>query len=275
MLIFASDSTKHDAEALATIPETAIVLRDFLMYHTINSGGNKMKKIEDFTLDELKEVAGEEHASFMDEKAKDMLDLVKKYESEQDYWFVKYYLAPSFAIFTMGAMAANMNENAWIKPDQEISDKMKKSVKGMIGSMLNKELLAIFKDKEELTVRLFAYGTHLVQSEMEEARKEEERLKAERADWTYVVIALKKNVDGGYTGGVAIAESEDAANEWFDKKDKEPGFLLMLMHVSPYLKESLENINNPEELIIEAAKNKENCSMLRFNDEVVKFTNRH
>ena len=34
MLIFASDSTKHDAEALAIIPETAIVLRDFLMYHT-------------------------------------------------------------------------------------------------------------------------------------------------------------------------------------------------------------------------------------------------
>lgn len=234
-----------------------------------------MRKIEDFTLDELKEVAGEEHASFMDEKAKDMLDMVKKYESEQDYWFVKYYLAPSFAIFTMGAMAANMSENAWIKPDQEISDKMKKSVKGMIGSMLNKELLAIFKGKEDLTVRLFAYGTHLVQSEMEEARKEEEKLKAERADWTYVVIALKKNVDGGYTGGVAIAESEDAANEWFDKKDKEPGFLLMLMHVSPCLKESLENINNPEELIIEAAKNKENCSMLRFNDEVVKFTNRH
>lgn len=234
-----------------------------------------MRKIEDFTLDELKEVAGKDQADFMDEKAKDMLDLVKKYESEQDYWFVKYYLAPSFAIFTMGAMAANINENAWIKPDQEISDKMKKSVKGMIGSMLNKELLAIFKGKEELIVRLFAYGTHLVQSEMEEARKEEERLKAERADWTYVVIALKKNVDGGYTGGVAIAENEDAANEWFDKKDKEPGFLLILMHVSPHLKASLESINNPEELIIEASKHKEHCSMLRFNDAVMKFLDRN
>lgn len=234
-----------------------------------------MRKIEDFTLDELKEVAGKDQADFMDEKAKGMLDLVKKYESEQDYWFVKYYLAPSFAIFTLGAMAANINENAWIKPDQEISDKMKKSVKGMIGSMLNKELLAIFKGKEELTIRLFAYGTHLVQSEMEEAHKEEERLKAERADWTYVVIVLKKNADGGYTGGVAIAEDENAANEWFDKKDKEPGFLLMLMHVSPHLKASLESINNPEELIVEAAKNKEHCSMLRFNDAIMKFLDRN
>ena len=32
MLIFASNSTKHDAEALAIIPETVIVLRDFFLH---------------------------------------------------------------------------------------------------------------------------------------------------------------------------------------------------------------------------------------------------
>ena len=233
-----------------------------------------MRKIEDFTLDELKEVAGKDQADFMDEKAKDMLELVKKYESEQDYWFVKYYLAPSFAIFTLGAMAANMNENAWIKPDQEISDKMKKSVKGMIGSMLNKELLAIFKDKEELTIRLFAYGTHLVQSEMEEARKEEERLKAERVDWTYVVYYLKKDRSGAYSGGATFVKSETEADKLYNQKDKEKGILLMMLHVSPSLLPQVESINNPEEFLLIAAKQKEHCSMLRFNHEVVKFVER-
>lgn len=233
-----------------------------------------MRKIEELTLEELKAAAGEEHADFMDEKAKGMLELVKKHETEQDYWFVKYYLAQSFAVFTMGAMAANINESAWIKPDQEISDSMKKSIKGMLGSTLSKDLWAIFKNKEELAIRLFGYGTHIVQIEMEKIRLEEERKKKERSDWTYVVYHLKNDGSGNYYGGASFTKSEKDANRLYDKMDRKKGMFLMMMHMSPSLLPKVENISNPEEFLLVAAKHKEHCVMIRFNEEVMDFLNR-
>lgn len=234
-----------------------------------------MRKIEELTLEELKAAAGEEHADFLEEKAKSMLELVRGYESEQDYWFVKYYLAQSFSIFTMGAMAANINEHAWIRPDQEISDNLKKSVKGMLGEMLHKDLWTIFKDKEDLAIRLFGYGTHLVQTEMEETRKREEKEKEKRTDWTFVVYYLRKDRDGAYSGGASFMESEKEAYNLYDKKDKERGMLLMLMHVSPFLLPKVEKISNPEEFLLVASKHTEHCVMLRFNEEVMDFMHRN
>ena len=232
-----------------------------------------MSKFEDLTLDELKAAAGE-HADFLDEKAQAMLSMVKQYETEQDYRFVKYYQAPAFAIFTMGAMAANMNANAWIKPDQEISDSLKESVKGMLGTMMNKELYAIFKEREDLAVRLFGYGTHQVQTEMEEHRLQEEREKEKKADWTYAVVYLKRQRDGNYSGGASFTRYEKEAERLYEQKDKERGTILILMHVSPALSPLIEKLDDPGEFLVVASKHPEDCALLRFNKECIDFVER-
>ena len=230
-----------------------------------------MRKAEDITIDDLKTAAGTEHADFMDEQVNNMLALVKEHESEQDYWFVKYYLAQSFAIFTMGAMAANINEKAWIKPWEKTSMKLKESTIEMLKAMVSKEIWELFKDKEDLAFHLFGYGTHQVQTDQTAARMEEEKEKAKRINWTYVVYYLHKDKNGTYSGGASFLKSEIEADKMYSEKEKEKGTLLMMMHISPTLLPIVQKIENPEEFILIASKHKDDCVLLRFNDEVIDF----
>ena len=234
-----------------------------------------MNKSEDVTLDDLKAAAGAEHADFMDKQVNNMLALVKEHESEQDYWFVKYYLTQSFAIFTMGAMAANINENAWIKPWEKTSMKLKQGTIGMLKTMVGKDVWELFKDKEDLAFNLFGYGTHQVQTDNMAARMEEEKEKAMRSDWTYVVYYLHKDINGAYSGGASFSKSEREAEKLYSEKEKEKGTLLMMLHISPALLPIVQKIDDPEEFILIASKHKESCVMLRFNDEVMDFLGRN
>ena len=230
-----------------------------------------MRKAEDITIDDLKTAAGTEHADFMDEQVNNMLALVKEHESEQDYWFVKYYLAQSFAIFTMGAMAANINEKAWIKPWEKTSMKLKESTIEMLKAMVSKEIWELFKDKEDLAFHLFGYGTHQVQTDQTAARMEEEKEKAKRIDWTYAVFYLHKDRSGAYSGGVSFLKSEIEADKLYSEKEKEKGTLLMMMHISSALLSIVQKIEDPEEFILITSKHKDDCVLLRFNNEVIDF----
>ena len=230
-----------------------------------------MRKAEDITIDDLKTAAGTEHADFMDEQVNNMLALVKEHESEQDYWFVKYYLAQSFAIFTMGAMAANINEKAWIKPWEKTSMKLKESTIEMLKAMVSKEIWELFKDKEDLAFHLFGYGTHQVQTDQTAARMEEEKEKAKRIDWTYAVFYLHKDKNGTYSGGASFLKSEIEAAKLYSEKEKGKGTLLMMMHISQTLLPIVQKIEDPEEFILITSKHKDDCVLLRFNDEVIDF----
>ena len=234
-----------------------------------------MKKAEDVTLEDLKTAAGTEHADFMDKQVNNMLALVKEHESEQDYWFVKYYVAQSFAIFTMGAMAANINENAWIKPWEKTSIELKERTIEMLKTMVGKDVWDLFKDKENLAFHLFGYGTHQVQTDNMAARMEEEKEKAKRSDWTYVVYYLHKDKNEAYSGGASFLKYEIEADKLYSEKEKEKGTLLMMMHISPTLLPIVQKTDNPEEFILIASKHKEDCVMLRFNDEVIDFLGRN
>ena len=131
------------------------------------------KPINEVDIDDMKSGTDEHTARVIEEKSNKLLEIVKEYETEENYWFVKYYLSQCFAIFTMGGMSACMNENAWIKPDEEIDEAMKKNILNLIANFINKELLAIFDGHEDLLVRIFGYGTHCAQMDFQEAREED------------------------------------------------------------------------------------------------------
>ena len=234
-----------------------------------------MKKKEDFTLDDLKAVADKETAGFMEEQAKNMLAWVKEYESEEDYWFVKYYLAPCFSVFILGAMAVNINEEIWFKPQEEVSEELKSQTIDIIKTSLPEEIQNIFEGRDDLLFRLFAYGTHQVQSEMEEFYKEQEKGNTKCSGWSYMMIALIKKKDGSYLGKVYFSKIEKEVNEWFDNKDKQGDWLLMMMRVSPKLEAILENTEKTEKLLYTAVEHKEHCRLLRNNENVLELLGRN
>ena len=103
---------------------------------------------------------------------------------------------------------------------------------------------------------------------------EEEKEKAKRINWTYVVYYLHKDRNGTYSGGASFLKSEIEADKMYSEKEKEKGTLLMMMHISPTLLPIVQKIENPEEFILIASKHKEDCVMIRFNDEVIDFLER-
>ena len=135
-----------------------------------------MKKNEDITLDDMKSEADIECSGFIDEQVNNMLTIVKQYESENDYWFTKYYQIPSFCFFTLGAMAACEDDNIWIKPWEEIPEHVKTGTIKLLESTINKDVWNLFKDKKDLAFRLFGYGTHQANLDRDYDLDEEENL---------------------------------------------------------------------------------------------------
>lgn len=129
---------------------------------------NNIREIE---MDELKEKVDGTTSAFMDESLKDMLRFVEHCESKEDYWFVKYYEAACFAIFTMGAFVNLENNRFWINLDKPIDEERKKNVMNLLSTMISKDIWNTFKGREELAFRIFAYGTHYVREDEEKQGK--------------------------------------------------------------------------------------------------------
>lgn len=230
-----------------------------------------MGEFEDNTLDDIKKHADEDTAEFIDQKSNEMLELVKQYESEQDYWFVYYYLAQSFSMFTLGATAANINEDLWIEPGKEYSKSYKARIIKILKSMSRDEIWDIFKGREELACRLFGYGTHLVHTEMEKYKKEEEKKSAKRKDWTYTVLTFTKKEGQYYSADLYFSETLEDADRWFEYKNRDSESIILLLHVSPKMKfllDRAEKTKNLTELLID---NRKQCSIIRQNERSMEF----
>lgn len=122
-------------------------------------------KIREIEMDELKDIPGGPSSKFLDETANDMLKFVEHYESKEDYWFVKYYEAACFTVFSMGAFANLEGNRFWIDPDKPIDEDRKKKVMNLLSTMISKDIWNTFKGREELAFRIFAYGTHYVRED--------------------------------------------------------------------------------------------------------------
>lgn len=232
-----------------------------------------MGKFEDNTLDDIKKHANEDTAEFIDQMSNEMLELVKQYESEQDYWFVYYYLAQSFSMFTLGATAANINEDFWIEPGKEYSKTFKARVIKMLKEMSCDEVWDIFKDREDLACRLFGYGTHLVHAEIEEYKKEEEKKSAERKDWTYTVLTFTKEEGRYYSSNLYFSETLEDADRWFEYKDRNSESIILLLYISPNMKLLLDRVEKNKNLTDILIDNRDQCSIIRQNERSMEFLN--
>ena len=226
-----------------------------------------MRDFENVTLDDMKSGVNEQIGGFMDEKTSNMLSLVKEHESEQDYWFVKYYLMPSFCIFTMGGMAAQINENAWIKPWEGVSEDLKEQTIDMLKDMTNEDMWKLFKGREELAFRLFAYGTHQAQLD----RQEEEQKKAARKDWSYVVITFIEKGDEIYSCEIRIVETEERAKQIYDEADIENDYMTIMLHVSPHAKELFSEVKSVTDIPSVLHGNSDKCIPIHVNDKLMDF----
>ena len=226
-----------------------------------------MKDFENVTLDDMKSGVNEQIGGFMDEQTNNMLSLVKEHESEQDYWFVKYYLMPSFCIFTMGGMAAQINENAWIKPWEGVSEDLKEQTIDMLKDMTNKDMWELFKGREELAFRLFAYGTHQAQL----GKQEEERKKSARKDWSYAVITFAGKDDKIHSCEMRVVETEERAKQIYDKADMENDDMAIMLHVHPHVKELLGEVKNAIDVLSILNGNSDKCIPIHVNDKLMDF----
>lgn len=230
-----------------------------------------MRDFENITLDDMKSGVNEQIGGFMDEQTNNMLSLVKEHESEQDYWFVKYYLVPSFSIFTLGGMATLINENAWIKPWEGVSEDLKEQTIDMLKDMANEDMWKLFKGREELAFRLFAYGTHQAQSD----KQEEERRKAERKDWSYAVITFTGKDDEIHSCEIRIVETEERAKQLYDEADIENDNMAVMLHVSPHAKELLSEVKNVIDIPSILNGNSDKCIPIHVNDKLMDFLQRN
>lgn len=226
-----------------------------------------MKKVEELDLNDFKSQTDEKTAGFMDEQAEKMLALVKQYETEENFWFVKYYIAQAFSIFITGAMAVQVGEDIWFNPDEGFTEDMKRKTVGFIKDMYNKDLTSLFEGREDLMFHLFAYGTHQANLERLEDLEKERQKEIERADWGYLISCMyDKGVSGTY-GGMYFATSRKSAEEWFEKKDKEGGTSLVMFRISPYLKGLIDGIERAEDALCAIASNEGHFEILRVNEK--------
>ena len=230
-----------------------------------------MKKVEELDLNDFKSLTDERTAGFMDEQVEKMLALVKQYETDEDFWFVKYYTAQAFSIFVSGAMAAQVDENIWFNPDEGFLEDMKRKTIGFIKDIYSKDLMSLFEGKEELMFRLFAYGTHQENLDKLEYQEKERQKGIERADWSYLISCMYDKGTNGTYGGMYFAASKESAEEWFDKKDKEDGVTLVMFRVSPYLKGLIDRTERAEDAFRTIASNEGHFEILRVNEKAEKM----
>lgn len=127
-----------------------------------------IKPIKEIDIDDMKALTDDDTANLIEEKSGKLLALVKEYETEENYWFVKYYLSQSFGVFTMGGMLVCINENVWIKPGDEIDETLKRLILDKVKRIVHKDIQEIFEGHEDLMVRIFGYGTHCAQLDLQQ-----------------------------------------------------------------------------------------------------------
>ena len=127
-----------------------------------------IKPIKEIDIDDMKALTDDDTANLIEEKSGKLLALVKEYETEEKYWFVKYYLSQSFGVFTMGGMLVCINENVWIKPGDEIDETLKRLILDKVKRIVHKDIQEIFEGHEDLMVRIFGYGTPCAQLDLQQ-----------------------------------------------------------------------------------------------------------
>ena len=97
----------------------------------------------------------------------------------------------------------------------------------------------------------------------------EEKENKGRPIWYYMVLALTQNEEGSYLGEVFFSDVEEEANEWFDSKDNLGCWSLLMMSISPKLKDLLECTEKTEKLLYVVIEHKELCIFLRSNERIL------
>ena len=221
-----------------------------------------MKSFKDIDLDDLKVGINEQYANFMDQQYANMLSFVKQYESENDFWFVNYYAAQSFTIFVLGGMAANLNEKLWINPEEAKKYPLKDEIMNIIKMQANKDIWEIFNGREYLTYKLFAYGTHQVQSE---AKEEQERA-AKKTSWSYSVMVFTKEKEPLELKCIDIIESKELADRRYEMLSKGKELIVIEFQISPYMKGLLEARPKADSIYETIIKNIEHIEIVRYTD---------
>ena len=120
-----------------------------------------MKRHEYADIDEIKEDQNEATLQFIDMELAKMHNLVQQFETQEDYWFVKYYEPACFSIFTPGIVTAKeLDDLCWMAPDQIIDKEKIETALEFLKCFLKEEIWALFQGREELVFRLFKYGTY-------------------------------------------------------------------------------------------------------------------
>lgn len=123
---------------------------------------NNKDNIREIDMDEVRDKVDDSTSEVVDETLNDMLRFVQHYESKEDYWFVKYYEAACFCVFTLGCTANLFGNRFWINPNEPEDPKRKKKVLKFLSFLISKDIWSTFKGREDLAYRIFAYGTHYV-----------------------------------------------------------------------------------------------------------------
>ena len=101
-------------------------------------------RIREIDMDEIRYKVDSETSEFMDNTLNDMMRFVEHYESKEDYWFVKYYEAACYCVFTMGAVANLEGNRFWINPEEPVDPERKKNVMELLSTMISKEIWNTF-----------------------------------------------------------------------------------------------------------------------------------
>lgn len=118
------------------------------------------KNVKEIDMDDIREGVGEQLTGFLNERCEILMNHIQNTETNEDYWFAKYYEAACFSLFTIGIMINIQGVHLWLKPDTELTEEQEEGLQNCLKETLNEEVWGIFAGHEKLAIRIFSFGTH-------------------------------------------------------------------------------------------------------------------